>query len=126
MFRTIESLVGKTLLSARGKEGDNEMVFVTTDGVEVVFYHEQDCCENVSIEDVCGDLNDLVGSPLLIAEEVTNRAEDNEDLAGHENYDSFTWTFYKFSTINGSVTVRWLGTSNGYYSEDVSIQVTRL
>lgn len=64
-------------------------------------------------QDVCGALEDLVGSPILLAEEVSS--EHNETLCGDE-----CWTFYKFATIKGSVTVRWYGSSNGYYSTAVS------
>ena len=92
-----------------------ELIFKTENGKSHKFYHAQDCCESVSIEDVCGDLSDLVGSPMLVAEQV-----DNEDFESKRNdYESCTWTFYKFATAKGSVTVRWLGTSNGYYSEGV-------
>jgi len=49
------------------------------------------------------------------AEEISNE----EPYAGN---DSYTWTFYRFSTSKGTVTVRWLGESNGYYSESVSYE----
>lgn len=80
------------------------------------FCHEQCCCERVFIYDIIGDLKDLEGSPLLMAEEVS---QDIPDGWTEPTYDSFTWTFYKFATAKGYVTVRWLGTSNGYYSERV-------
>ena len=102
----------------------DEMIFKASNGMTFKFLHYQDCCENVGIEDVCGNLNDLIDSPLLIAEEVDNLDGFNSE-AHSENYESSTWTFYKFATNKGSVTVRWLGTSNGYYSEGVSYEESR-
>jgi hypothetical protein len=111
----VDVLKGKTLSSISGEKGDGEIVFVTTDGETYRMYHEQDCCEHVRIEDIVGDLQDLVGSEILIAEEV-----EGESPADFEAYDSYTWTFYKFATRKGYVDLRWLGESNGYYSEGVS------
>lgn len=89
----------------------NEIIF-ENDEVRFVLYHEQDCCESVWIEDICGDLSDLEGTPILRCEQV-----DYDGAALGEYDESFTWTFYKFATIKGSVDVRFYGTSNGYYSE---------
>ena len=111
----IEDMVGKVFTSVRN-EG-SELVFQNATE-SFVFFHQQDCCENVSIEDVCGDLQDLVGEPLLLAEEVTGETPVDFDENDHE---SVTWTFYKFATRRGYVDVRWLGESNGYYSEGVSL-----
>ena len=111
----IENMVGKVFTSVRN-EG-TELVFQNATE-SFVFFHQQDCCENVSIEDVCGDLQDLVGEPLLLAEEVSG--ETPVDFNERE-YESVTWTFYKFATRKGYVDVRWLGESNGYYSEGVSL-----
>lgn len=112
----LKDLLGKTMTSVENK-GD-ELVFTTTEGKSFKLYHSQDCCESVSIESVVGDLADLVGEPLLVAEESTS-GEHPEGYTAKEYEESFTWTFYKFATRKGYVDVRWLGESNGYYSESV-------
>lgn len=76
-------------------------------------HHEQDCCESVSVEDVCGDLSDLTGVPILFAEESSDEKPTQD---GDER-----WTFYTLRTIKGTVTVRFYGTSNGHYSTAVNL-----
>lgn len=133
----LKDLIGKTMASVENVNNE-ELVFTTTEGKKYKLYHSQDCCESVTIDDIVGDLNDLVGTPLLNAEEVSYSGE--EELPPDERVrlqmeraqdkyrcdDSCTWTFYKFATIKGYVDIRWLGTSNGYYSESVDFEeVTR-
>jgi hypothetical protein len=113
-------LVGKILSKIEGSVGDEEINIFTNEGIRYRLYHEQDCCENVKVEDICGDLADLIGSPILMAEEVSGQ-EDPEGYKPESDYrESYTWTFYKLASIKGSVTIRFLGESNGYYSERVS------
>lgn len=107
-------LLGKTLVGI-DKHGNQALDFRTADGETYRMFHDRDCCEDVNIEDICGDLNSLIGSPILMAEEASNSTDGPKD----KDDDSYTWTFYKFATIKGSVTIRWYGTSNGYYSESV-------
>src|SRR6056297_1633144 len=114
-MKIFEELIGKTIKEININKGFNdieEIEFVTTCGNIYKMFHEFECCEEVFIEDICGDLEDLLYSPLLTAEMVSNK-----DL---ESYASTTYTFYKFATINGYVDIRWFGESNGAYSEEVS------
>lgn len=109
----LKALIGKTMVSVTNRANE-EIVFTADDGKTYKLYHEQVCCESVLVEDVCGELADLVGAPLVEAEEVSSYEGPKPDYA-----ESHTWTFYKFRTAKGSVTIRWLGESNGYYSESV-------
>ena len=115
--RTFDELLGRTLYKV---EADGEVLTLYLSNTNYVrFQHYQDCCESVYIESIVGDLEDLVGAPLLIAEEVTDYYADPLD----DGEESYTWTFYKFATRKGYVDVRWYGSSNGYYSESVSVEV---
>lgn len=114
----VNDLIGKILSSV---EHSGECITFTTQDNEVYeMYHEQDCCESVYIESLEGLLEDLVGSPILMAEEINNL--DKEPVNSFDKEGSYTWTFYKFATEKGYVTIRWYGSSNGYYSESVSFR----
>lgn len=122
MKSNFEVLKGKTLVSVTGKVGADEMLFTDTNGVSYILHHSQNCCESVTIEDINGDLNDLIGSEILQAEESSNRDPWN---GKPEKAYSFTWTFYRIATMKGGVVIRWLGESNGYYSESVDFDITQ-
>ncbi len=111
-----ENLKNKTIIKVTGlQKYSDEIIMWTSDGYRYNMFHEQDCCESVSVEDIDGDVEDILNSPILLAEEVSNSSRNDED------YESATWTFYKLATIKGYMTIRWLGTSNGYYSESVTV-----
>lgn len=109
-------LIGETLIFA--SSSDDEVRFKTETGKTILFYHGQACCETVEVEDICGDLEDLIGSPIIRSELRTSYENPK-----HKYDESITWTFYEFATIKGSVTIRWYGESNGCYSESVDISI---
>ena len=114
-------IVGKTFTKIEkvGVGGYVEELLFSTEEEQFKMYHDQDCCESVYLEDVIGDLNDLIGKPILMAYEASSdNVENDPDLEG----DSQTWTFYHLATIKGSVTLRWVDSSNGYYSESVTFE----
>lgn len=120
-----ENLKGLTLTKIDVSDDKDEIVFTDSEGRQFRLYHEQDCCESVTIEDICGDLDDLIGEPLLVAEEVVHEQNVMPGGVGTGGYvdESFLWTFYKLDTTKGGITIRWLGSSNGYYSESVNFCV---
>jgi hypothetical protein len=115
-------LVGKTLISVT--VGDDVIRFTCSDRSVYRQFHEQSCCEDVRVEDITGDIADVLHSQILVAEEVTNSECDPPGVKVATDYrESFTWTFYKLGTVKGGITIRWYGTSNGYYSERVELML---
>jgi hypothetical protein len=115
-------IIGKTPIAIWVGDNDylgaaTEITMAFSDGWFMRMMHDQDCCETVVVEDVNGDWSDLIGHPLLVAEARTNKGGDEA------NFESYTYTFYTFRSVGGSVDVRWLGTSNGYYSEEVDAKL---
>jgi hypothetical protein len=126
--KSFGDLLGRVLCRVE-QIGQEELRFYLTESHYVRLYHEQSCCESVTIEDIVGDLDDLVGTPLLLVDESVSRknntADNNDDIDYYES-ESATWTFYRFRTIKGSVDIRWYGSSNGYYSESVDCEIVNL
>ncbi len=119
---------------------NEKILFHFDDDVTLVLTHEQNCCEDVTLEDVVGDLNDLVGHPLLVSElRTTYEAEEARGLdeilelvklddvecikRTFASAEAYEWAFYEFRNIKASVTLRYVGESTGYYSTDVGFFV---
>lgn len=118
ILEKFEDLLGCTLQKCINID-NGEIIFKLVNGDSYKLYHEQDCCEDVYIEDICGNLNDLIGSPITQAEENSS----SDIINGKPEFpDSWTWTFYRIATQKGQVVIRWLGESNGYYSESVDFK----
>ena len=118
-IKNVEDLVGETITKINGGfVGSEEIEFVLQERESHFLYYEHDCCASCDVNDIIGNLDDLLNTPLLMAEEVDGTIPDQDP----NNDESYTWTFYKFATIKGYVTIRWYGSSNGYYSESVSFR----
>jgi hypothetical protein len=106
-------LVGKVFKDIYlNSDADNEFILFKVSDTEIYqMYHWYECCENVYIDDINGDIADLIGSEILHFEKRTNEGQNDEV--------SETWTFYDIQTKKGSVNIKWHGESNGCYSESV-------
>jgi len=108
-FNILKGKVINNIIRLTNDENDEDaLTFECTDGTAYKLYHEQECCESVWLEDVSGNLDDLLNTPILIAElSVTERSTSE----GEEAY-----SYYHLATIKGYVDLRWFGESNGCYS----------
>lgn len=119
-MNNIKELIGKTIKDINVSSDNREVTFYCTDGSAYQMYHSQYCCEDVWLDDVIGDnLQSLLGSEIQIAEVRTNNDPGIKPKKEDAYIDSVIWTFYELGSHSGRVTLRWCGTSNGYYSVDV-------
>lgn len=124
----ISALNGRHIVDVTGLEhGSDEVIFVCADGSKWRMTHFQSCCETVEVEDVIGDVADLQNVTVIEARCETSEADPEDRVPDKDDRYrySFTWTFYIIQTNKGAVTIRWLGESNGYYSEEVDFECLR-
>lgn len=115
----LKEVIGKTIKRVDGLEEGSELVEIHfTDNTKLRFMHWQSCCENVALNDfeLTTSLDKIVGG-------VINDAREDIGETGCDGWESFTWTFYNINTSKGCINMRWLGTSNGYYSENVDLDI---
>ena len=113
MFKTLE---GKTITRIIGCfKYSEEIIIYTTDG-SMYRMRFSNTRSDIKVEDVIGELSDVIDSPILRAEErSSNILEKNSGIE--------QWTFYTISSIKGSIDIRWHGASNGYYSTNVKFEL---
>ena len=100
-------LVGQEIVGVVDRQ-DKGVFIKFADGTYLMFYHDQDCCEEVWLEEAVG-LEDLVGQHYVrLTETCEETRNEYDELSG--------WTFYNLATLEGHATLRFCGASNGYYS----------
>ena len=116
---SLENIIGATILSITGaKVGSSKLTFSTDKGT-LELYHGQCCCEDVCVEDINGDVSDMIGGVVSVADERVG--EETEVGWARELH-----TFYEIRTTKGDMNIRWLGRDNGYYSVSVHYDWTPL
>lgn len=129
MEHKIELMKGEKIVSVDGLDKDSErVVFECESGKIFTFFHEEDCCESVQLCDFDLEAGEIIGHTVLYAYESTNSGDDETTPRAQrpDKYsESWTWTFYRICTTGGTLCMRWLGESNGYYSERVEVEITK-
>ena len=132
---SVPSVINKIIYRVEGLHDYSDSVrlfFEDSDkGLEIL--HMYDCSETVEIIDVVGDVEDLIGAPVVDVSIISSpehpdfiallnqnpeAANKPYELNDTKNADEeVSWSFTKIRTTKGEVSLRWLGHSNGWYSE---------
>lgn len=109
-------LTGKVITEING---DCDRI-VTADGYVYSLDHVQDCCESVAHVKTIGDPQLLIGNTIKMAQE--DGCDDPDWYEGKYSDFCHTWTVFTLvDNKDNRIDIYWLGESNGYYSESVSV-----
>lgn len=107
-------LKGKILTKITDR-GSNLIEIEDSTGGKYALVHRQECCEDVGVNKIIGNFEDVIGSPITLAEEDSN----DPDFAPNNYEESHTWSNFYLETAKGRLEIYCLGESNGYYNESV-------
>lgn len=108
----ISEFIGKIFT----KIEDNSIFYTAEKQYEM--YHSQDCCESVDLQEIIGDISDIIFEEIINAY-ITDEEGENPEYAS----EAQEWTNFHIASAKGEVVFRWFGSSNGYYGTGVSISV---
>ena len=103
-------MIGAQILGVVGLKAQSEQLVIKTDRGELTLKHEVDCCEAVYLEEFTGTAESLVGA--IVTSFTKDTREGEQDRGSHVEM----WTFYNLVTSRQDLSLRWYGSSNGYYS----------
>lgn len=114
------ALSGMRIKSVDGlKKNSEETLIVFESGCALYMTHTQECCEMVRLVESSGlDAMELLGS-VFAGVEISSSSRRDDSGEGR------TDTWISLLTSKGSTQLRWLGESNGYYSESIDFVALR-
>ena len=118
------TLKGQTIRKIFNLKDESDTFQIVTDKYKYNLYHEQSCCENVRLVNVIGDIDNILNEEIIFAEEDVG-ANDPDWYNSHYD-ESHTWTKFVLGTKNANVEFWFLGESNGYYGESISIKIEEI
>lgn len=110
----ISSLVGKTITSLYWDQYKSELTMIDSDGIHHSLGGISGDGGCVYVEDVNGNLDDLLNSPILMAEEKTAPADGSSIWSNYQDRHFF----YEIATIKGAVHMRFFGEAGAYYAAE--------
>lgn len=112
----LSPLLGVTMVSHEWDRFKSILTLVANDGRHFSLGGFSTDGGSAFLEDQNGNLDDLLNSPILFAEEKTTKVPNSElKDTGCEDY----YFFYEIATIKGSVQMRFYGAEGAYYTASV-------
>jgi hypothetical protein len=111
---TYDMLIGKVVSRIERLVQSDEVHFYLDSGEVLRMWHYQACCEEVVLESVDTELSEVEGT-------IKRFEETTLEVSSDEQWTSAT--FYNITIGSTMFNMRWYGSSNGYYSESVDLNL---
>lgn len=113
---SVKELIGKTItdVAIMDQLDEDRVKLCCSDGSKYIMGHTQQHSESVYLEEVEGNIFDILNSPVIDA-----REDVSNDWVGHSGH---IYTTYIIATNNGAVVFKWAGTEDEDCSGDVRIR----